>query len=276
MANEKQQINKTARLTETAIMIAAAMVLSFIKLIDMPFGGSVTLFSMLPIAIVAFRYGVPWGLLAGLVNAVIQMLFGMKNLTYATSAGAAVAIVMLDYIVAFTVLGLAGMFRNKIKDNGTALTLGCFVACLLRFLSHTIAGCTVWAGVSIPDADGLIYSLAYNAAYMIPETVVTMVGGYFVANILTLTSPEVKRRKMEPKATSALFTSIPVVVGIALIFVMIFSMVQTEDGFDITAIASADIWDWIRIAVIALVAGITAAIIRVLMMAREQEKKIAS
>ena len=121
-------------------MIAAAAVLSFIKIVDLPFGGSVTLFSMLPIAVIAFRYGVPWGLLAGLVNAVIQMLFGMKNLSYATSPAAAVAIIMLDYIVAFVVLGLAGIFRNVIKNKGAALAAGTLLACVLRYICHVQTG----------------------------------------------------------------------------------------------------------------------------------------
>ena len=60
---EKTQVNKTVRLTETAVMLAAAVALSFIKFIDMPFGGSVTLFSMLPIAVISYRYRMVYFLL---------------------------------------------------------------------------------------------------------------------------------------------------------------------------------------------------------------------
>ena len=250
-------------------MVAAAAVLSFVKIVDLPFGGSVTLFSMLPIAIVSFRYGMGWGLLAGLANSIIQMLFGMKNLTYGTSAAAVIAIIMLDYIIAFVVIGLAGMFRGRIKDNGTALALGTLIVCVLRYVCHVISGCTVWAGVSIPDADGLIYSLAYNATYMIPETIVTVIGAFFAASIFTLTTPEIKRIKMKEQSAVALYTALPVSIGIVLIFAMICGMMQGESGFDITLLGSTDIWEWIKVAVIGLVAIITSAIVHVLMVSRE-------
>ena len=261
MTTEKQQVNKTARLTETAIMIAAAAVLSFIKLVDMPFGGSVTLFSMLPIAVISFRYGIGWGSLAGFVNALLQMLFGLKNLTYATSATAVIAIMLLDYIIAFVVIGLAGMFRNRISDNGTALALGTFAACALRYICHVISGCTVWAGVSIPDADGLVYSLAYNATYMVPETVVTVIGAFFAANIFTLTAPSVKRIKMNEKSALTLYSTLPAAAGIVLAFAMICGMMQGESGFDITLLASAEIWNWISLGAIILIAAIASVIV---------------
>ncbi len=260
---EKMQINKTLRLTETAVMIAAAAVLSLIKIVDMPFGGSVTLFSMLPIAVISYRYGVPWGLLTGLVNALMQMLFGLKNLTYATSTPALIAIIMLDYIVAFLVIGLAGMFRGKIRDHGTALAFGTIISCILRYICHVISGCTVWAGVSIPTSDGLIYSLAYNATYMIPETIVTVVGAFFVANILTLTTTNIKRVPFKEGAAIKLYTALPISVGIIVCFALICGMMQGESGFDITALASASVWDWVTICTVLVVAAISSVIVYV-------------
>ena len=268
MEKTKQPVNKTLRLTETAIMVAAAAVLSLIKIVDMPFGGSVTLFSMLPIAIISFRYGVPWGLLAGFTNAIIQMLFGMKNLTYGTSAAAVIAIIMLDYIVAFIVIGISGMFRDKIKDNGTALALGTLIACVLRYACHVISGCTVWAGVSIPDTEGLLYSLAYNASYMIPETIVTVLGAFFAANIFTLRSEEIMRIPLKDKSALTLFTALPISLGIVIIFAMLCGMMQGESGFDITALGSAEIWDWLTIIIIAVVAAVASAIVNVTLSAK--------
>ena len=110
-------MKKSLRLTETAIMIALGFILSMLKINDMPFGGSVTVFSMLPVIVVAYRYGTAWGLLAGFAASFLQMLMGLKNLTYATSGAAVIAIIMLDYIVAFAVMGLGGIFRGKIKDQ---------------------------------------------------------------------------------------------------------------------------------------------------------------
>ena len=257
MEKTKQPVNKTLRLTETAIMIAAASVLSLIKIVDMPFGGSVTLFSMLPIAVISFRYGIPWGLLTGFANALIQMLFGMKNVSYGTSAAAVIAIIMLDYIVAFIVIGLAGMFRNKIKDSGTALAAGTLITCALRYVCHVISGCTVWAGVSIPDTDGLLFSLAYNATYMIPETIVTVLGAFFAASIFTLRSEQIKRIPLKEKSAATLFTALPVSLGIVVIFALLCGRMQSESGgFDITQITQLEVFDWLTYGMIAIIAVI--------------------
>lgn len=253
-------MKKSLRLTESAIMLALAFVLSFLKVVDMPFGGSITACSMLPIAIIAYRYGNLWGLFSGFVYSLLQMLMGMKNLTYGTSAGAVVAIVLLDYVVAFTVLGLSGVFRGKFKSNGSALACGTFIACVLRYICHVIAGCTVWAGVSIPSSDGLIYSLTYNAAYMIPETLLTVVGAYFAGKLLSLTSEQVHRVKSESGV--GVLAALPAALGVVIAFIMLFGMMQTEEGFDITAIASTEIFDWIGFIVVLIVGIATSFIIK--------------
>lgn len=107
------QNKKVICMVECAILIALATVLSLIKFVDLPYGGSITVASMLPIALISYRRGLGWGLGSALVYAVIQQLFGLKNLSYATSWQAVIAIIMLDYIIAFVVIGLAGMFRKK-------------------------------------------------------------------------------------------------------------------------------------------------------------------
>lgn len=253
------KMKKTQRITETAIMIALATVLSMLKIIDMPFGGTVTAFSMLPMAIIAFRHRTLWGLFAGFAYGVLQMIFGMQNLSYATSGWAVVAIIFLDYIIAFMVIGLAGIFRGKIKDSGISLATGTLLACALRYVCHVISGCTVWAGVSIPTSDGLIYSLVYNAAYMIPETLLTVSAAYYAGKAFNLTSDSIKRIPLENGITANLYASIPVVLAVVIDFVMIFGMTQTEEGFDISALTSADIFSWITVIAI-FVIGIVATI----------------
>ena len=81
---------RVLKLTETALMLALATVLSLVKIFELPYGGSITAFSMVPIMIIAFRYGTKWGMISGFVYSVIQLLFGISTLSYATSAGAAV------------------------------------------------------------------------------------------------------------------------------------------------------------------------------------------
>ena len=241
-------------------MLALGFILSMLKIIDMPFGGSVTAFSMVPIILIAYRYGTAWGLLSGFAASLLQMLMGLKNLTYATSAGAVIAIIFLDYIIAFTVMGLGGIFKGKIKDSGVAVGAAALIVCVLRYLCHVISGCTVWAGVSIPTADGLLYSFVYNAAYMVPETIVTVIGAYFAAKVFTLNSDQIKRIPLEGKSSKNLVSAIPTAVAVVLSFVFIFAMFQTEEGYDITAIASTDIFSWLPV-IISMIVGIGATVV---------------
>lgn len=180
---------RTAKaLTESAIMIALATVLSLLKVADMPYGGSVTVASALPIAIISYRYGLKWGLLSSAVYGIIQQLLGLSTLSYFTTWQSIVAIIVLDYIVAFTVIGLAGMFRKCIKNQAVALAIGGTCVCLLRYLCHVISGATVWAGLSIPDSAALIYSFIYNATYMVPETIVFIIAALYIGSAIDFKS----------------------------------------------------------------------------------------
>ena len=108
--------NKTVRaLVESAMMVALATVLSLLKIIELPYGGSVTVASMLPMIILAYRHGLGWGFGAGVVYAALQQLLGLNNLSYVTGWQSVLAVIMLDYIVAFTVVGLGGIFRRLVK-----------------------------------------------------------------------------------------------------------------------------------------------------------------
>lgn len=251
-------------LCEGAIMVAAATVLSMIPIISMPYGGTVTAVSMLPIIIFAYRYGLGKGLIAGLVYSIIQLLLGVSNLSYATSFGAAVAIVMLDYIVAFTLLGLVGLFREKLGSQAVELSVSTVVVCLLRYICHVITGCTVWAGVSIPTSDGLIYSLGYNAAYMVPETVVTAAAVWYLARVLNLRSTmPVRIKREEDKAVGAFSAASLLFLVATVVFdaVMVFSSIQTEEGYDITAIVNIDLKTTLIVTVVGVALAVVTGII---------------
>ncbi len=189
----KQQ--KTLRLVETGLLLAVAGVLSMVKVLDLPYGGSITAFSALPILLVGYRHGTGWGLFTGFAYALIQLFLSMSTLSYATSAGAAVAILTLDYLLAFTVLGLGGIFRRRIPSQGGALVAGAVFTGGCRYILHVIAGCTVWAGLSIPTEAALVYSLAYNATYMIPETLVTALGAHYLSRAVDLREQTPSRAK---------------------------------------------------------------------------------
>lgn len=190
------------KLTETALLIGLATVLSIFKIFELPYGGSITAFSMVPIMIVAFRFGTKWGMTAGFVNSLIQLLLGANNLSYATSASAAVAITLLDYVFAFSFIGLANVFSKQIKDSASSAAAGATLVCAIRYFFHVISGCTVWAGISIPTGAALVYSLSYNATYMIPETIINVAMAFWLCKTLDFSGERITRVKKETSSAS--------------------------------------------------------------------------
>lgn len=185
---------KTRRLAESAIMLALSTILAQFAVFKLPYGGSVTLFSQLPMVIISYRYGVKWGAFTGLVMAVVQMLFGLENFTWVSGLVAYLVLIFADYVVAFGVLGLGGMFKNKIKNQAVALALGSIVVSIVRYVCHFISGVTIWSSYA-EGASVWEYSLTYNGSYMIPELIITAVGAVIVASIFDLSSPEIKTLK---------------------------------------------------------------------------------
>ena len=165
-------------LVESAILIAIGTVLSNPPFkIDFPLGGGLTLCSMLPLVLISWRWGYGRGLIAGLAYSLLQLVFGLDNVQYATSALMAAGIVLLDYIVPYTVLGLAGMFKGRLKEPRLGLVLGIVVTFILRFLCHFITGWWIWDALW-PNEFGWtapFYSFAYNGSYMGAEIVLTCV-----------------------------------------------------------------------------------------------------
>ena len=251
---EKSKTSVT--LVECAILIAMAFVLGFIKIIDMPYGGSVTAASMVPIIIAGYRHGLKWGLITGFAFSLLQLLTGLESVSYATSSTAAVAIIMLDYIVAFTVLGLLGIFKRNRHQTGVLIS-GAFVVCFLRFICHVITGCTVWAGVSIPTADGAVYSIVYNAAYMIPETVVTLYVIALLSNAVDLRLDRPVTKKKSKKVMAVLNGVLVFGIAILIDFLYLFRQIQTSEGFDITRIANAD---WMFIGIVTAAGAVIGAV----------------
>lgn len=167
------------KLTTSAVLLALAFVLSYVKVYEMPWGGSVTFLSMLPICMVGIMYGPAYGLGTAFCYSWLQILQG-GVFSWGLTPGMLIGSLLLDYIVAFTVLGLAGMFRKKGK---TGVILGVTAVGVLRFIVHFIAGVVLWAnfedfvilGVSGSNSP-VLYSILYNGAYMLPEIVLTVVG----------------------------------------------------------------------------------------------------
>lgn len=204
---------KTKRLTESAMLLSVAVVLEFLSktvIPELPFGGQVTLVSMLPVVLISYRHGIKWGLVTGLAYAFLEMAIGAKTVAAAFQPGYfgdgvmllnALIMCVLDYIVAFTVLGLGGMFRNRLKNPGVALGLGSLVALSARYAAHVISGCILFSGWAewfftqegfpgwgaelvaalSPEMLGFVYSLVYNGMYMVPEILLTCAAAVLLA-----------------------------------------------------------------------------------------------
>lgn len=243
-------------LTECSIMIALATVLSIIKLFELPYGGSITVASMLPLVVISYRHGVKVGVGAALAASVLQLLLGLNNLSYFTTWYSIVAIILLDYIVAFTVFGLSGLFKGRTKNDSSAMLLGALMASVLRYVCHVISGATVWAGLSIPTSAALLYSLGYNATYMIPESAVLLLAVRYVGASLDVTAPIPMPKKREKLNTGA--TVFSLLAGLSLLAslvwdtVLVFSKLQNADSGEFMITGLTDV-NWLLVGIITLI-----------------------
>lgn len=206
---------KTKRITESAMLLAMAIVLELISKTFIPeqvFGGQVTLVSMLPVVLIAYRHGVKWGFIASFTYALLEMALGAKTVSSAFLPGFfgdgamivnAILMCLLDYVAAYTALALGGIFRSRIQKPGLSLMTGSIVALCTRYAVHILSGYILfssWAewyftqegfpqwGAKLvsslsPEALGWVYSVVYNGMYMIPEIVLTAAVSLVIAKI---------------------------------------------------------------------------------------------
>lgn len=179
--SRKQQKWTAKMIANGALAIALSFVLSCIRLYRMPTGGSVTLASMLPLMLFSVSYGVGPGLLAGLAYGLLQYLQGGWWLN--------VWQFILDYLLAFAALGLAGIAHNK---SDKWMYIGIPVAALGRAVSAILAG-LMWVAGSAPEdlvigstqfSSPLLYSIVYNGTYLVPDTLICLVLAFLVGKQL--------------------------------------------------------------------------------------------
>ncbi|MCQ2565587.1 MAG: energy-coupled thiamine transporter ThiT [Clostridia bacterium] len=177
MRNSKVRI-----LCECAVLVAMGTALAQVKLFRMPSGGSVTLCSMLPFLMIAYRHGTKWGVLAGAANVLLQIALGG---IYTPPAGTFIALVgevILDYVIAYLCLGFSEFFAKPFgKDKRLAgVMVSSFICCLIRFLSAFLSGFLIWGSITEDGFSAVIYSLTYNGSYMLPETALTLLVTFFL------------------------------------------------------------------------------------------------
>ena len=167
MANKKLRV-----LTEGAILIALAEILSLLPLFKFPWGGSVDL-GMLPIIVFCIRHGFGAGMLVTTAHGLLQALFGSSGgfVGWQSFFG--------DYLIAYMVLGVAGLRKGKFVP-------ATLIACAVRFLVHYVVGATLWAEYMPETFFGMtmttpwVYSALYNGCYMLPCTVLVLAAGLLI------------------------------------------------------------------------------------------------
>ena len=210
---------KTRRLTESAMLLSVAIVLELIAKLfipELPFGGQITLVSMLPVVLISYRHGMKWGFIAAFTYALLEMALGAKTVSAAFLPGyfgdgrmirSALLMCALDYVAAFTVLGLGGIFRDRIQSRPKALACGAVVALGARYVCHILSGYILFSGYAewfftqdgfpawgaklveslSPAVLGFTYSAVYNGMYMIPEMMLTAIAALVLGKIPQIT-----------------------------------------------------------------------------------------
>jgi thiamine transporter len=159
---------KTKQLVFAAVSIALAMVTSFIKFGSLPFGGSITLFSMFFICYLGYLYGIKVGLMTGIAYGILQLI--VEPYIFHPLQ------VLLDFPLAFGCLGLAGIFSTGKKKSGQYnLIYGYLIATLGLYVCHVISGYIFFRNYAPKGWNPMLYTFTYNASYIFPEAIATVV-----------------------------------------------------------------------------------------------------
>lgn len=192
------------RLTTSAMLVALATLLSLITFYKLPYGGSITAFSMLPICVIAYKYGFKWGILGGFTHGMIQMIIsGSGGAFAAMSITDFILMLILDYLLAYSCLGLTAVTRGKFKNERNGFMVGIVIAASARLLAHFASGLILFSSyaewffsqdgfkfgawvLEHMSGNGLFafYSFFYNASFLVPETVITVIMGAVIIQVL--------------------------------------------------------------------------------------------
>lgn len=161
---KKKQVSLTAKqLAFSGIAMAIAMVTSQIKFASLPFGGSITFFSMFFITLIGYLYGLRVGLITGLAYGLLQLI--TNPYIFAPIQ------VLLDYPLAFGALGLSGFLAKSKHGMVKGYALGVF----MRYVFHAVSGQIFFLAYAPETMDPTLYNLSYNATYILPEFILTLV-----------------------------------------------------------------------------------------------------
>jgi len=170
--------NKIQVMVETAIMIALAFIIEivFTSIPGMPQGGRISL-SMLPIIVLSWRRGIVPGVIAGVLFSGLNMLLdGFSPAAWGITYKAFLASMFLDYLLAFGLVGMAGLGKKLFGDTLIGFGFGIFIAATSRFVMHVLSGAIIFSEYA-GDQNPWLYSIIYNGTYMLPTFILLLVVG---------------------------------------------------------------------------------------------------
>ena len=180
MSTQKRLSTNLSTLTECAIMLALSFALSCAKLFEMPMGGSVTVASMLPVMLISIKYGVGTGLATCFVYSLTQLMQAIASsnvFPYCETPATLVICILFDYIVPFTLLGLAGLFHKIKLTKNTELNIyiGIISVVVLRFFCHFVTGVVIWKQWAPEGMGKYLYSFLYNGGFLSLDFIICIV-----------------------------------------------------------------------------------------------------
>ena len=171
-------MSKTRKITTCAMLLALASVLTYLsKVIPSPWlqGGEVTIASMVPIIAASIILDTKWGLATSLTYSLLRIIIMGFMVPPVKNFSSFLIVILLDYVIAFGVFGFAGSFYRLFGKKIWAIPLSGIIVSVFRYLCHFVSGIVIW-GVYAPEGQSVVmYSIIYNAGFMIPETIITTI-----------------------------------------------------------------------------------------------------
>ena len=168
--------NRVRILVESALCVAASVVLSLFTIFKMPLGGSITPFATLPVIVVSLRHGLKWGVATALVFSLTQLTLGISSVAAVPvrNLWSLVACAALDYVLAYTLLGFTGAIAKRFHSSAAGLSVGVVATGLGRLACSFLSGIVVWGAYAPEGWSIAYYSLAYNVTWCLPDVAITL------------------------------------------------------------------------------------------------------
>lgn len=175
-------------LAESSVCVAAATALSLVTPFTMPLGGSVTPFATLPIIIIGLRHGAKWGVLGAMAFSLVQLLLGMRNVAAVPvqTVWHMALCALLDYVAAYTVIGFTGSIAKAFKQPVFGIAVGIALTGFGRLLCSFLSGILIWGPFTPPEWNVWVYSLAYNAAWCLPDVGIALIACLLLTRVRAL------------------------------------------------------------------------------------------